>query len=239
MFTWSEDGIRWYEDAAAWTGYHARIAEKLSGYLSRNDEICDVGCGTGSLSVELSSAVKKIMSVDVDDRALDCLRSKIAKQGILNIEVLRMDYTRLPENFCDVVVACSFGVFEKNGASFLKLAKNRLIMVKRKFIESQEGFSKDYGRGNMAYMDEKYLQANHIPYRIESYADDFGQPLRSRAEAEHFVEHYWLHRSEESVADFLDRRMILTGDGTFPYYLPNPMENCFLIIEKADFPCKT
>jgi len=238
MFTWSEDGIRWYEDAAAWTGYHVRIAEKLSGYLNPEDEICDVGCGTGSLSAELTSTVRKITSVDVDDRALDCLRTKIRNGGISNIEIRHMDYTCLPEDFCDVVVACSFGVFAKNGASFLKLAKKRLIMVKRKILASREGFSKDYGRGNMAYMDEKYLQENHIPYRMESYEDDFGQPLRSREDAVRFTEHYRMNSAEESVDDFLNRRMVSTGDEIFPYYLPNPMESCILIIEKSDLTCK-
>ncbi|MCD7981681.1 MAG: class I SAM-dependent methyltransferase [Clostridiales bacterium] len=234
MFTWSEEGIRWYDDAAEWTGHHARIAERLRAYLDKEDEVCDVGCGTGSLSVALAPAVRHITAVDVDEMALNSLRAKLERSGIDNVTVVRSDYNLLPENFCDVVVACSFGIFAKNGASFLKLAGKRLILAKRKLLPSQEGFSKDFGRGNMAYMDEAYLKDHHIPYRIESCEEDFGQPLRSREDAVRFTEHYRLCPAEESMDDFLDRRLISTGDETFPFFLPNPMESCILTIDKKD-----
>lgn len=236
MFIWTEQSIQWYEDATEWTGYHERAARKLSEFalLDRDDVVCDVGCGTGTLSAGLAPFVRRILSVDVDERALQCLRGRIRQRQITNIEVIVSDYTRLPADFCDVVVACSFGVFGKNGSSFLKLAKKRLVMVKRKFLPSQEGFSKDYGRGNLAYMDEAYLNEHSIPYRTESYEDDFGQPFRSREEAVRYVEHYRLNPADESVDAFLERRMSQTGDAVFPYYIPNPMENCILIIEKSD-----
>ncbi len=234
MFTWSEEGIRWYNDAAEWTGYHARAAERLIRYLDPEDEVCDVGCGTGSLSVALAPAVRLVTAVDVEEMALDSLREKLEARGITNVRPLHMDYTCLPENFCDVVVACSFGIFAKNGPSFLKLARKRLILIKRKILASQEGFSKDFGRGCMAYMDEEYLKEHHIPYRIESCEEDFGQPLRSREDAARFASYYRFNSAGESVDAFLDRRMVATGDDTFPFFLPNPMESCILTIEKKD-----
>lgn len=205
MFRWSDESILWYLAASEWTGYHALLAKEASEFLRPEDVVCDVGCGPGCLAVELAPLVRQVTAVDVDDRVLACIRDRGAAGGIDNICPVLSDYADLPDNCCDVVVACSFGVMEKNGREFMRLARKRMIVIKRKEPpESEDGSAAAYRRGHKVFDDEKYLDEHQIAYRLYTFDGDFGQPLHDREEALRYLEYYGLNK-EESVDDFLRR----------------------------------
>lgn len=233
MFKWSDESILWYLAASEWTGYHALLAKEASEFLKPGDEVCDVGCGPGCLAVELAPLVRRVTAVDVDERVLQCIRERSAERGIDNVSPVLSDYADLPENCCDVVVACSFGVMEKNAYEFMRLARRRMIVIKRKDPPVEEGFTTAYGRRYKSFDDEKYLDEHQISYRLYTFDGDFGQPLHDREEALRFLDYYGLN-GEESADDFLARCEITDPESAYRYYIPNKKEVHMLIIEKVD-----
>lgn len=234
MFAWSDESISWYLAASEWTGYHARLAEEASYFLKPEDEVIDLGCGPGCLAVELAPHVRKVTAVDIDERVVETLRAGMKAREIDNIEPIVSDYNSLPENCCDVLVACSFGVLEKNAFSFMRLARKRMIVIKRKDPETaQEGVSGTYRRKYKDYDDEAYLDSLQIAYRLYTFGGDFGQPLRDREEALRYMAHYRFE-GDTPIEELLDRCRIRDPGGRYRYYLPNKKEVHMLIIEKRD-----
>lgn len=239
MFKWSDERIMWYLTASKWTGYHALLAVVASEFLYSDDEVCDVGCGPGCLAVELAPRVRQVTAVDVDDRVLQCIRDRTAADGIKNVRPVLADYAELPENCCDVVVACSFGVMEKNAYEFMRLARKRMIMIKRKDPAAEkDGFTTAYGRKHKSFDDEKYLDEHHIPYLLYTFDGEFGQPLHDREEALRYLDYYGSD-GEESADELLKRCEIADPESAYRYYIPNKKEVHMLIIEKADLMKKT
>ena len=66
MFFWDEDGVRWYQAAAAYSDFHARLAKMIAMGLTPDDTLCDLGCGVGCLSLALAPYVREVTAVDID-----------------------------------------------------------------------------------------------------------------------------------------------------------------------------
>ncbi|MCC8029730.1 MAG: class I SAM-dependent methyltransferase [Lachnospiraceae bacterium] len=237
MFTWSDESIRWYQNASEWTGYHALLAREVSEFLEPGFTVCDVGCGPGCLAVELAASVHRVAAVDVDERVLRCIRQKTAERKIGNVETVLCDYEKLPPNCCDVAVACSFGVMEKNALSFMRLARKRLIVIKRKDPVTEDDLTPDFFNCKYKrYDDEEFLDSYQISYRLYTFDGDFGQPLHDREEALRFLEHYGPDGEElpEKPEKFLKDYEISEPGCEYKYYIPNKKEVHMLVIEKAD-----
>ena len=64
--------------------------EEIMKYLELtiSHVVADLGCGTGYFSVPISSKVKKVYAIDVQQEMLDYLEKKIQKNHIKNIKTL-------------------------------------------------------------------------------------------------------------------------------------------------------
>jgi len=60
------------------------IVEKLK--ITKGDLVLDLGCGTGSIALNLARYCKKVICVDISSEMLDILEFKARKQNITNIE---------------------------------------------------------------------------------------------------------------------------------------------------------
>jgi ubiquinone/menaquinone biosynthesis C-methylase UbiE len=81
--------------------------EKINSELKKDDSVFDYGCGTGSLSIEISSKVKEIHAIDISSKMLGIARERIDKEGIRNITLKKSDLDDvdfLPGSY-DVVIA--------------------------------------------------------------------------------------------------------------------------------------
>jgi len=58
---------------------------KLS--LEPGDIVADIGCGTGTVSLETARRVAKVYSVDLREEAVSCTRDRALAAGMTNIEV--------------------------------------------------------------------------------------------------------------------------------------------------------
>ncbi|HWP23323.1 MAG TPA: metalloregulator ArsR/SmtB family transcription factor [Candidatus Binatia bacterium] len=58
--------------------------------------VADIGCGTGSLTVELARFARKVIGVDLSQEMLRRARAVVAERGLRNVELRRGDALDLP-----------------------------------------------------------------------------------------------------------------------------------------------
>ena len=83
------------------TKEEARVIQISKARLSEGDIIYDIGCGSGSITVEAGIQIGKtgkIYAVDIDPKAIDLTRKNLAKFGITNVELTLTDAKqKIPE----------------------------------------------------------------------------------------------------------------------------------------------
>ena len=227
---WDEQGISWFLDAGVYTGFHQALAEKIKPYLEQKDTLCDLGCGLGRLDLELAPNVFEVTAVDISERAIDVLRRDAEALGLKNIKAEVRDVTTLTE-FFDVALLSFFG--QSNIGKFSQLCRRRLIRI--------------VGADNSSnFYPERYrceardtvpsvrgeLEVLGVGYELEMCSIEFGQPLRSRHDAEAYVLRNAPEATAKEVNTFLKDRLESTGREDFPFYLPNKKELGIFIIDK-------
>jgi 2-polyprenyl-3-methyl-5-hydroxy-6-metoxy-1,4-benzoquinol methylase len=86
--------------------YQKKI-EKLQSYLSTEDHVLDVGCGTGTQCGDLASNVKQVTGIDISSKLLAIAEQRKAGREIENVEFIQttvFDERFEPGSF-DVVMA--------------------------------------------------------------------------------------------------------------------------------------
>jgi ubiquinone/menaquinone biosynthesis C-methylase UbiE len=81
--------------------------KKIKSMLSPDDTVFDYGCGTASLSIELSSNVREIHAIDISSKMLEIATQRIDKKNIKNIKIRKSsisDVDFVPGSY-DVVLA--------------------------------------------------------------------------------------------------------------------------------------
>lgn len=68
--------------------YHKKI-DKLKYYLSPDDEILDIGCGTGTQCNDLSNCVRHVTGIDISSKLLAIAETRKAERRIENVEFLQ------------------------------------------------------------------------------------------------------------------------------------------------------
>jgi cobalt-precorrin-6B (C15)-methyltransferase len=76
------------------TKEEARVIQISKARLSEGDTIYDIGCGSGSITVEAGLQIGrtgKIYAIDIDPMAIDLTRKNLAKFGVSNVELTLSD----------------------------------------------------------------------------------------------------------------------------------------------------
>ncbi|MFM8659101.1 MAG: precorrin-6Y C5,15-methyltransferase (decarboxylating) subunit CbiT [Candidatus Nitrosotenuis sp.] len=76
------------------TKEEARVIQISKARLSEGDLVYDIGCGSGSITVEAGIQIGKtgkIYAVDIDPKAIDLTRKNLGKFGIANVELILAD----------------------------------------------------------------------------------------------------------------------------------------------------
>ncbi len=112
---------RWNDPArVSWWTEREKLTEAVSPVLLRvlgphaGQRVCDVGCGGGSLTIELAGAVApggEVVGIDISGPLLELARSRVDASGRTNVRFVETDVqtSRLEEGPFDVV-ASQFGV---------------------------------------------------------------------------------------------------------------------------------
>ena len=227
--TWDEQTSERFIAASEYTGFHKALAKKLEQYLTREDTLCDIGCGLGRLDIELAPFVSGILAVDISEEALNTLRRDAVKAGADNIRIHRGEAEDLEGSF-DVILMSLFGA-----ADTLKI----LSHCKRRFIRivsasRKSGLYPERHRRETKYavpMVSEELEGLGIKYNMEYCSFEFGQPLKTRREAGLFVLSNAPGAEEGEIDEFLDANLQSTGRSDFPLYLPYQKELGVFVID--------
>jgi len=83
---------------------YQKKTEKLKSYLSSDDYVLDIGCGTGTQCDDLANNVKHVTGIDISKKLLDIAEMRKIERQIRNVEFVQT--TVFDERF----KSCSFNV---------------------------------------------------------------------------------------------------------------------------------
>ena len=232
MFRWTDESIELWERAEKYTDHYRKLEKKLEEVIDKEDIVYDIGCGLGFVDIELAQHVKAIKGFDIEQRVLNELEKNAKDSGIYNISVSSEDWTKLKDNSCDTLMACSFGNIVECLDDFLRIAKKQIVLVKRLKVKP----SKKYVAGIKAFSaeaSEEYLKERGIEYTKTVFESEFGQPLKSYDEALWFTEFHGMNRGVP-VEEFLKENLMSGEKYGYEYYLPNKKDMVIFVINKGD-----
>ena len=233
-FFWSEETLRWYQSAAAYGNYHAELAKLVAPAFRDCKTVCDLGCGTGLLSLALLRRLPRITALDRDTDALSALSAQAGEQPGLSIR--QADAMALsPEDRWDGLLLSFFGRISVDGhfRYFMEHCNRTLVCIVNTSVKSS--FSAT-GVSSMKkeYSDqvERFLTERGIPYTRQDAALEFGQPLNDLEDARRFIRHYSPPGCAVTDDEGLVRQLERLPDGR--WYLPHRKKIGIFVINKEE-----
>lgn len=122
------------------------IFNVLNKYIRKNKKILDVGCGSGTLSLNLASKGNKVLGIDISGKAIAACRESARIIGLNNAEFKRMDFPNdIPKAKFDYIICCEviehlkndelalekiFSVLNKNGIAIISTPSENAPLYK-------------------------------------------------------------------------------------------------------------
>lgn len=233
----------WTEESAAWLfrayrhGSAAKtLCDRIAPELKAHARVCDTGCGVGALSLELARRGFCVTALDVSSVALGQLQG-CEDAALAHIDVLCADaHAHTPQKLYDAMVFSFFGSMEE----CLRMA--RRCCAGDVFYISRDYDLHRFSVGSHPVRYSGYRQARAlldrlcVPYEAAEFALDMGQPFEDLAEARRFFSLYSRDDSQLITDEFLKSRLIPSGNGRYPLYLPHMRKAGMLHISAEDIP---
>ncbi|MEK3702585.1 methyltransferase domain-containing protein [Paenibacillus sp. FSL R7-0198] len=139
-------------------------AEELFEFiqLNKEDELLDLGAGTGYISFAFANYVKRVVALDYDNDILQYLEVKAKEKGITNIETIAANFKEMPlgnERFEKAVASIS--LHEVQPLSIVLGEIHRLLKDKGIFlcIELEKSVMPTGPRVSSKVMEEEIIKA--------------------------------------------------------------------------------
>lgn len=221
-YQWNEEKLRFMEEAGDYTGFNTALAEWMAPYLTPEDTLTELGCGTGHLSMALSPLVKAITAVDISAPALDVLRRGLKRRGLTNVRALCADaFSTKEELACEVLVSCFFGLPEELFPLADRLRPREMFFFKRAYAYHRFSAERFPVGDDSCERTVSLLKERGVPCAFEIKELEMGQPLRSLEEARRFLLLYALDPDKSRFTDeYVQSRLVETGRGDYPLYMP-------------------
>lgn len=226
---WSEESIKWYADASAYTGFHQKLAQWVAPVLQPTDTLCDVGCGLGRLSIALAPFVREVLCVDIDEMVLANLQKEADRKGVSNLRVLHGDAQQITGEYA--VMLMSFWGHKSGEVNSAALCRRLLVRVANQDEKARITPRGAHSTRSNVDSIEAELQAAGRPYRLRCGEVEFGQPMESEEEIKRFLTHYAGTAGEFEW--YMRTRVERTGRQDFPFYIPNPKPVGVFFIDMA------
>lgn len=230
LFYWTKEKLNLYKRAEEHTRYNKNLARLILDEIGLDRTIWDIGCGLSYLALYLSPYARRIDCVDRSEEALGFLGDSIDELGYNNISLYRTDYRdffkensrgdcillshflRIDENIDYLIDRFETLVIVRN--SKIRVGKS-MFRGKKESIEDVENF--------LGLYDKK------LNYKKIIHGGDFGQPLRTIAEARDY--HYSYTGEDISEAE-IRRILISKSSEDYPYYYPKEKSTGIIIIDR-------
>lgn len=216
-FIWNHKKIRWFQEADIYTGFSKNVARLLAPKLAGYTTLCDIGCGLGLIDIELSQSISSITCIDISQEAIEALNKNIAEREIANIEPLLLDFKEIKGSW-DVILISFFGY--RHLEHFLNYCQKLIVVIGKN--NQSELYPEKYRKSPKytAAQLEQDLEQKGITYSLTEAVFEFGQPLLSLEDAEEFVRIQAPEITAEDLVNFLDLRLVETGETKYPFLLP-------------------
>lgn len=231
-FAWTEESIRWFLDASAYTGFHAALADKLLPHLGGVNTLLDVGCGLGRVDLELAPHLGELTAVDIDERVIALLGEEANRRGLAGLRAVCGDAGEIARPF-DAILMTFFGTSVWLLDRFLPQCKRLIRVVNSENTGHLYPLKYRRDKRGTARAATQDLQDRGLPYRREEWVLEFGQPLSSEEDGVRFVLHHAPAATRAEVDAFLREHAISTGRTDFPLYLPNQKRLSVFILENS------
>ncbi len=233
MYMWTDDTLRWMMAATRRTPLYSGIVGLLEGIISSDSIVCDAGCGTGGLSLALAPKVREVIAVDSDRKAVELLTAETRMNGIDNLTPVCADIftDRIASRF-DTMVFCRFGGLGEILPTAYLYDSEKIVIIKQKNRRHRFDFQRTENERRSYDMLIKQLAEARLPYRLRCGTFESGQPFTSMDDARAFFRAYDKTDGLGELTDAqLRKRLVVTEEPDFPYYLPAQAEMCAVICE--------
>ena len=215
---WDEERIRWYVNASRKTEFHTRLASFLESFLSKNEEILEVGCGLGYVAEILKNDGFDIIATDNDEKAIEEARSRSSLDIFSSLDA------SFPLPHSNTLLMIFFGRLGENSNLERYLANtDRIIYVLSEHRGQSDRLRKKEGEieRTISLLDS-YKSIRYIRY---PFSASFDQTLDSAEDAERYITRMYGDKRKAEYMKFL----IKDGDHLV---LPNMKHTSIFIIEK-------
>lgn len=241
---WTVKSIEWYREAEGFTSYYRRIMDLTGRYLDRDGSALDVGCGIGSLTMELAMKCSGVEAIDKSGLAVTAVGKRMKELGLSNIQPRNVSFEELSLGRRYHAVYLSYVMGLVQGWSLKKILEHssRYVFI----VIPARGIKNDFNvlslAGRMGMDTGTLRQPCHkdiipimgalgVDYCVDVFESEFGQPFCSREEAMDFFKHYYPDFAARNgelnqwLSENLEYR-----DGR--HYLPSSRESALITIVK-------
>jgi len=224
-YIWTDENIRWMQDAAKKSRYYPTIAEKIAAYLPPSARVFDAGGGLGDLAMWLSYHVRHVTVIEQDPKAVAAFRTRCPK----NVSTMMGDvFTYIPDALYDALVLCFFGKPGEVLPLAKELSRGKTFVVQS--AESEKAFSLNpqEAHGITIHDIANELKEQNISYSLELFEVEHGQPFASLEDACAFFSFY---SRRECSAEEVEPLLSKTNDPALPLYFAKTRKLGLLIFE--------
>lgn len=248
-FRWTRESIKWYLAAEKSTKFYKDIARLIEPALKGVSSVLDIGCGVGSLALEIGRKGVQVTAIDVSPLAVSVLKDRATEEGLDNIKALNHSLEEVDNGQkYDMVVLCYvMGLLEEYSLKKILNHARKYAVIVVPAGEVKDDFSvqslagkvnvKEHNFKQKCYKDVlPLLDKMNLHYSVRMVEEEFGQPFDSIQEAKDFFEHYFpvLGEEKEELESWLEQVMRHQGRG---YYLPSTRKSVVIIISMEGVNC--
>lgn len=174
---WNRIAPKYSKQPIANEAAYRKTLERSQYFLQGARRVLEVGCGTGSTALKLSSCAESILATDVSEAMVGIARKKALEQGVENVTFLAgtLDETSLQERSFDGVLA--FNLFHLLSDVPEKLARvHELLRPGGVFLSKTPCLGDD--SVVIRWMIPVLRKLGKAPYVNFLRADELGQAIR-------------------------------------------------------------
>ncbi len=230
MPPWTEKRIEWYQRAVSWNDFDKVLVDKISRFIPKDETVCDMGCGTGFVAMELAYRGYETTAFDMNEVTMKYLREEVSRRGLndkLRIQMGSWNDLKNDSSW-DNIIMVQAGNLEEEFPFFFNLCRKRLILVIRESNSSHVQANKVTTKRHTRPAKMEELLRDY-KYTVEPIITEFGQPLCSIEEGREYLKTFGADVDSEHSAI---HRVIRTVDNDYPYYLPYEKRMVMYVIEK-------